>query len=228
MPSKGVTPLAERRRSVARELGRQLERRGASRLLVGCGGRARAVGSSSAGGTAGELLAPVRARRIVARRRALAWLWTHGKATRASTARVTADDDGLRERSHRERSRSLTSRLRLEAGEVHLWWGRMRTVGILDGSRGWLSDEERARGERFRREGGRPRLPLQRRFLRAAPVGAYAGCRPAELAFVAAVHGKPGPRGRRRAARTRQGRGREARKPFRPEPALVVEGRACR
>jgi len=86
--------------------------------------------------------------------------------------------------------RPSTSRLRLEAGEVHLWWGRVGRVGTLDGSRRWLSDEERARSERFRREKDAHAFLQRRLFLRSV-LSAYAGRSAAELIFESGAFGKP-------------------------------------
>jgi len=113
-----------------------------------------------------------------------------GRAARTSTARRIADDDGCESDLTVSDPRPLTSRLRLEAGEVHLWWGRVGTVGILDGSRRWLSDEERARGERFRRERDAHAFLQRRLFLRSV-LSAYAGSSPDELVFVIGALGKP-------------------------------------
>lgn len=80
--------------------------------------------------------------------------------------------------------------MRLEAGEVHLWWGELGRVGILDGSRRWLSDDERARSERFRRERDAHAFLQRRLFLRSV-LSAYAGRAAHELIFERGALGKP-------------------------------------
>lgn len=84
----------------------------------------------------------------------------------------------------------LNERLRLEGGEVHLWWGRGDAAQDLDSLLGWLSDEERRRSERFRRAGD-ARAFLYRRAFRRSVLARYAGVAPGELAFETGEHGKP-------------------------------------
>ena len=55
---------------------------------------------------------------------------------------------------------------------------------------GWLSDEERERGERFRRERDARAFLFRRAFLRAV-LAPYVGRRPEELRFAAGEFGKP-------------------------------------
>lgn len=83
-----------------------------------------------------------------------------------------------------------TSRVRLERDEVHLWWGRMDAVESLDGVRGWLSDEERGRAERFRCEADARAFVFRRTLLRSV-LTRYAGIAPAELRFERSEFGKP-------------------------------------
>src|SRR5262245_3254435 len=113
--------------------------------------------------------------------------------TRGSTARRAEDDDGCVSAPALDLPDPVRDRSGLEAGEVHLWWGQLgieSPVGLLDRSRSWLSDEERARGERFRREGDARAFLFRRGFLRGV-LARYAGARPEELAFAAGAHGKP-------------------------------------
>jgi 4'-phosphopantetheinyl transferase len=60
----------------------------------------------------------------------------------------------------------------------------------LDALLGWLSDEERRRGERFRHAGD-ARAFLFRRAFRRSVLARYAGVAPGELAFETGEHGKP-------------------------------------
>ena len=83
-----------------------------------------------------------------------------------------------------------TTALRLEADEVHLWWGSVEAVESLDAARGWLSDEERHRGERFRRERDARAFCFRRAFRRWI-LARYVGVAPRELAFDAGADGKP-------------------------------------
>jgi 4'-phosphopantetheinyl transferase len=83
-----------------------------------------------------------------------------------------------------------TSRVRLDGGEVHLWWGRRDAAQELGSLPGWLSDDERRRGERFRRAED-ARAFLFRRVFRRAVLARYVGVAPAELVFEAGAHGKP-------------------------------------
>lgn len=80
--------------------------------------------------------------------------------------------------------------LRLEAHEVHLWWRRVDAGHFLDDTRGWLSDEERQRSERFRREEDALAFVARRVFLRGT-LARYLGRPPAELTFTEGPHGKP-------------------------------------
>jgi len=82
------------------------------------------------------------------------------------------------------------SRLRLDGGEVHLWWGRGDAAQDLDALLAWLSDEERRRAERFRRARD-ARAFLFRRAFRRSVLARYAGVGPGELAFETGAHGKP-------------------------------------
>ncbi len=93
--------------------------------------------------------------------------------------------------SHRANVREPeSSRVRLERDEVHLWWGRMDAVENLDGVRGWLSDDERGRAERFRREADARAFVFRRTFLRSV-LARYAGVEPAQLRFELGEFGKP-------------------------------------
>lgn len=83
-----------------------------------------------------------------------------------------------------------TSRVRLEGDEVHLWWGRMDAQEDLDGVRGWLSDEERGRAERFRREGDARAFVFRRTFLRSV-LARCTGIAPQDLRFELREFGKP-------------------------------------
>lgn len=78
--------------------------------------------------------------------------------------------------------------MRLEAGEVHLWWGQVGVVG--DPVRAWLSDEERGRAERFRRERDAGAFLFRRAFLRAV-LARYVAAAPAALRFTHGEFGKP-------------------------------------
>jgi 4'-phosphopantetheinyl transferase len=82
------------------------------------------------------------------------------------------------------------SRVRLERDEVHLWWGRGDAVEDVDGLRGWLSDEERGRAERFRHAADARAFVFRRAFLRSV-LTRYAGLAPAELRFGRGEFGKP-------------------------------------
>ena len=82
------------------------------------------------------------------------------------------------------------SRLRLVGDEVHLWWGRRDAVESLDTLRGWLSEDERRRSERFRRERDAHAFAFRRAFLRATLAG-HVGCRPREIGFALGEFGKP-------------------------------------
>lgn len=73
---------------------------------------------------------------------------------------------------------------------AHLWWGRIGDVESLDAAWGWLSDEERRRGERFHRPRDARAFVLRRAFLRGVLAG-YVGCTPAEVEVVAGPFGKP-------------------------------------
>jgi hypothetical protein len=66
----------------------------------------------------------------------------------------------------------------------------MDAVENLDGVRGWLSDEERGRAERFRREADARAFVFRRTFLRAV-LTRYAGIARAELRFERGEFGKP-------------------------------------
>jgi len=81
------------------------------------------------------------------------------------------------------------SRVRLDGGEVHLWWGRIE-VQDWDAILGSLSDEERRRGERFRR-GEDARAFHFRRAFRRSVLARHAGVAARELAFVEGEFGKP-------------------------------------
>lgn len=85
---------------------------------------------------------------------------------------------------------SETTALRLDPDEVHLWWGSVNAVESLDAARAWLSDEERRRGERFRRERD-ARAFLFRRAFRRWILARYVGAAPGELAFESGPNGKP-------------------------------------
>lgn len=80
--------------------------------------------------------------------------------------------------------------LRLESHEVHLWWRRVDRGHFLDDTRGWLSDDERRRSERFRREEDGLAFVARRLFLRGT-LARYVGRPPGELEFVEGPHGKP-------------------------------------
>src|SRR5262245_18344922 len=70
----------------------------------------------------------------------------------------------------------------LERDEVHLWWTRGADGDLAREGRGWLSDEECARCERFRREEDARIFTAARVFLRGTLAG-YIGREPAELVF---------------------------------------------
>ena len=78
----------------------------------------------------------------------------------------------------------------LQPDEVHLWWGRVGQVETLDAAWGWLSDEERRRGERFRHARDAHAFLFRRAFLRAV-LARHVGCGPEELVFVGGPFGKP-------------------------------------
>jgi 4'-phosphopantetheinyl transferase len=80
--------------------------------------------------------------------------------------------------------------LRLESHEVHVWWRRVDAGHFLDDTRGWLSDEERRRGERFRREEDARAFVARRLFLRGT-LARYLGRPPGALCFTEGPHGKP-------------------------------------
>ena len=84
----------------------------------------------------------------------------------------------------------LTSRVRLERDEVHLWWRRVKEEDPSESSRAWLSDEERRRSERFRREQDARAFLARRCFLRSV-LASYLGCSPQELLFKEGPFGKP-------------------------------------
>lgn len=108
----------------------------------------------------------------------------------ASTVSRATDDDGcVRELSVDVRE-SWAERVRLGAGEVHLWWGRTDAVETLDALGGWLSEDEVRRSERFRRERDARAFVFRRAFLRAI-LAAQLGCRPRELVFAQGASGKP-------------------------------------
>ncbi len=73
---------------------------------------------------------------------------------------------------------------------MHLWWRRRDAVESLDALRGWLSEDERRRSERFRRERDAHAFAFRRAFLRAT-LAAHVGCRPEELVFTLGEFGKP-------------------------------------
>jgi len=72
---------------------------------------------------------------------------------------------------------------------VHLWWRRVEE-GDAAAGRGWLSDEERRRCERFRREQDARAFTARRAFARSV-LASYLGRQPGELEFVTNAHGKP-------------------------------------
>lgn len=78
----------------------------------------------------------------------------------------------------------------LERDEVHLWWTRGADGDLAREGRGWLSDEERARCERFRREEDALVHAATRVFLRGT-LAAYVGREPADLVFEETELGKP-------------------------------------
>lgn len=90
----------------------------------------------------------------------------------------------MKTRAHEE------TELRLDSHEVHLWWRRVDAGHFLDDTRGWLSDEERRRSERFRREEDGLAFVARRLFLRGT-LARYVGRPPGELEFVEGAHGKP-------------------------------------
>ncbi|HEY2158143.1 MAG TPA: hypothetical protein VGH33_21115, partial [Isosphaeraceae bacterium] len=76
-------------------------------------------------------------------------------------------------------------------GEVHVWRVALdRADDMLARLGSTLSDDERARGERFRSERDRARFLVSRAALRAI-LSRYAGRPAAALAFLAGPHGKP-------------------------------------
>jgi 4'-phosphopantetheinyl transferase len=82
------------------------------------------------------------------------------------------------------------SRVRLDGSELHLWWGRREAFQGLDGLLGSLSDEERRRGERFRRAEDAHSFLFRRAFRRSV-LARHAGAAPGELAFEEGALGKP-------------------------------------
>lgn len=80
--------------------------------------------------------------------------------------------------------------LQLFPHEVHLWWRRVEPGQFLDDARGWLSDDERRRSERFRREEDARAYVARHLFLRET-LARYVGCEPGELAFSTGAYGKP-------------------------------------
>jgi 4'-phosphopantetheinyl transferase len=78
----------------------------------------------------------------------------------------------------------------LERDEVHLWWTRGADGDLAREGRAWLSDEERARCERFRREEDARIFAGARVFLRGTLAG-YVGSDPAELVLEETRLGKP-------------------------------------
>jgi 4'-phosphopantetheinyl transferase len=81
--------------------------------------------------------------------------------------------------------------LRLDAHEVHVWWQRVDREHFLDDTRGWLSDEERQRSERFHREADARAFIARRVFLRCT-LARYVGRAGGELQFTQGTFGKPG------------------------------------
>jgi 4'-phosphopantetheinyl transferase len=73
---------------------------------------------------------------------------------------------------------------------VHLWWRRWDALESLDALRAWLSEDERRRSERFRRERDACAFASRRVFLRRI-LALRAGCRPEELVFTIGEFGKP-------------------------------------
>lgn len=80
--------------------------------------------------------------------------------------------------------------LRLAAGEVHVWWRRDAESAELPLGEDWLSDDERARAERFRFEHLQASFRRRQGFLRGV-LGRYLGRAPAGIEFVAGERGKP-------------------------------------
>lgn len=80
--------------------------------------------------------------------------------------------------------------MRLEQGEVHLWWRRIGEVDLEGPELAWLSAEERERGARFLRAQDRRAFLARRCFLRAV-LASYLGCSPEEIAYAQGEHGKP-------------------------------------
>ncbi len=93
------------------------------------------------------------------------------------------DDDGCVRALSVDLRAPVKGGVRLAGDEVHLEWGTRDAVESLDALRAWLSDDERRRSERFRREQDAQRFVFRRAFLRAA-LAARLGCLPGELAFV--------------------------------------------
>jgi 4'-phosphopantetheinyl transferase len=85
-------------------------------------------------------------------------------------------------------------RVRMEGNDVHLWWREWDADAPMEAStdalRGWLSDDERRRSERFRRERDARAFVFRRGFLRSVLAGEI-GCAPAELRFRTGEFGKP-------------------------------------
>jgi 4'-phosphopantetheinyl transferase len=80
----------------------------------------------------------------------------------------------------------------LSPGSVHLWQMQVATVqSELGPWQGWLSDDETAKAERFRRDPDRRRFILSRGGLRYL-LGRYLNCDPATLTFEYGEYGKPG------------------------------------
>ncbi len=78
----------------------------------------------------------------------------------------------------------------LERPEVHLWWKGPRDAGDAAEERGWLSDAERRRCERFHDPRDARAFRARRLFLRAVLAG-YLGRDPSELSFGENPFGKP-------------------------------------
>ncbi len=80
--------------------------------------------------------------------------------------------------------------IELGRDEVHLWWSRVGDLDPAGDWRGWLSDEERGRCERFHREEDARAFAEARAILRGT-LACYVAQAPGELVFETGLHGKP-------------------------------------
>jgi 4'-phosphopantetheinyl transferase len=78
----------------------------------------------------------------------------------------------------------------LKSGEVHLWRVRLDLPDDVALARSWLTSDESARAERFRRPDDRRRWVTSRLWLRRL-LGGYLGIDPGELQLVGGMRDKP-------------------------------------